>query len=137
MGYVKGSHKLGIRKFVDIGQLKGNRPYDLLKDILLASRPLVWVEASKGSIIFHQSLTIHTADTNMTKTTRRVFTTVYMADGCRRASDEFSIYLDRDKIKTGELIVGPGFPVAWPRDENELPTPPKVLGPKTGFGLTS
>ena len=64
-----------------------------------------------------------------------VFTTVHMADGCRRSRDDFSVYLDRDGIKKGDLISGPGLPVAWPRDETHLPQPPKVLGPKTGFGL--
>ena len=47
----------------------------------------------------------------------------------------FSVYLDRDGIKKGDLISGPGLPVAWPRDEKQLPKPPSVLGPKTGFGL--
>ncbi len=135
MGYVQGSHKLGICRFVDIGHLKDEEPYDILKDTQVSSRPLVWIEAPKGSVIFHHALTVHTADANRTNKTRRVFTTVYMADGCRRTRDDFSVYLDRDGIKKGDLIAGPGLPVAWPRDEKQLPKPPSVLGPKTGFGL--
>jgi hypothetical protein len=61
----------------------------------------------------------------------------YMADGCRRSRDDAYFTLDRDEIETGELIAGPGFPIAWPRAENDLPSPPKVLGPKTGFGFST
>ena len=136
MGYVEGSHRMGIEQFVDIGQLRGGEPYDLLREPQVAARPLVWVEAPKGSVIFHHALTIHTADANDTDATRRVFTTVCMEDGRRRAGDAFCFYLDRDNIKTGDLIAGPGTPVAWPRDVEELPAPPETPGPKTGFGLT-
>jgi len=44
--------------------------------------------------------------------------------------------IDRDEIKTGEVIAGPGHPIAWPCSGNDLPVPPKVLGPKTGFGFS-
>lgn len=136
MGYVQGSHRMGIDQFVDIGLLRGGEPYNLLQDPYVASRPLIWVEAPKGAVIFHHASTIHTAEPNDSDTTRRVFTTVYIADGCRRASDQRSFFLDRDEIKTGDLIEGPGHPVAWPRAGSELPRPPTVPGPKTGFGYT-
>jgi len=132
MSYMQGSHSMGITDFVDIGQLRGGESYDLLQHPQVASRPLVPVEAPKGSAIFHHACTIHAADANDTDKTRRVFTMVYMADGCRRSRDDVYFPLDRDDVKTGELIVGPGFPIAWPRAENELPSPPTVLGPKTG-----
>jgi hypothetical protein len=64
-----------------------------------------------------------------------VFTTVYIADGRRRDGDGSAFSLDRDEIKAGDLIAGPGFPIASPRAGDDLPTPPKVLGPKTGFGF--
>ena len=136
MGYVQGSHRMGIDQFVDIGQLRGGEPFDLLQDSQVASRPLVWVEAPRGSVIYHHPCTIHTADANETNATRRVFTTVYFAEGCRRAGDGVSVYLDRDGIKDGDLIEGPGLPLAWPRAENDLPPPPEVLGPRTGFGMS-
>lgn len=134
MAYVQGSHKMGIEKFVDIGQLRGGEPFDLLGEPEVASKPLVWVEAPKGAVIFHHASTIHAAEANQSNATRRVFTTVYVADGCRRARDDRYFALDRDEIRTGELVAGPGFPLAWPRTSNEMPTPPSVRGPKTGFG---
>ena len=137
MSYVQGSHTKGITEFVDIGQLRGGDRHDLLRNPQVASLPLVAVAAPKGSAIFHHACTIHAADANETGKTRRVFTMAYMADGCRRSGDDAYFALDRDEIKTGELIAGPGFPIAWPRAENDLPAPPKVLGPKTGFGLST
>ena len=137
MSYVQGSHTKGITEFVDIGQLRGGDRHDLLRNPQVASLPLVAVAAPKGSAIFHHACTIHAADANETGKTRRVFTMAYMADGCRRSGDDAYFTLDRDEIKTGELIAGPGFPIAWPRAENDLPSPPKVLGPKTGFGLST
>ena len=136
MGYVQGSHRMGIDQFVDIGQLRGGEPYDLLQDPRVASKPLTWVAAPKGSVIFHHACTIHAAEPNDTNETRRVFTMVYIADGCHRSGDGSSFSLDRDKINEGDLIAGPSFPVAWPRAENDLPAPPEELGPKTGFGFS-
>ena len=136
MSYVQGSHSMGVVQFVDIGQLRGGEPYDLLRDPQVASRPLIPVAAKRGSVIFHHACTIHAADANESDKTRRVFTMAYMADGCRRSRDDPYFALDRDEINAGELIAGPGFPIAWPRAENDLPSPPEVLGPKTGFGFS-
>jgi len=136
MSYLQGSHKIGFTEFVDIGQLHGGEPYDLLKEPQIAALPVVPVEARRGSAIFHHACTIHAADANDTDTTRRVFTMAYMADGCRRSRDEAYFSLDRDNIGTGDLIVGPGHPIAWPRSDDELPTAPTVLGARTGFGAS-
>lgn len=134
MSYVQGSHRIGYTEFVDIGQLHGGEPFDLLKEPQIAALPLIPVPAGKGAAIFHHACTIHAADANDTDATRRVFTMAYMADGCHRSRDEEYFSLDRDEIKTGDLITGPGHPIAWPRNEGNLPTPPKTLGAKTGFG---
>jgi len=136
MSYLQGSHKIGFTEFVDIGQLHGGEPYDLLKEPQIAALPVVPVEARKGSAIFHHACTIHAADANDTDTTRRVFTMAYMADGCRRSRDDAYFSLDRDEIGSGDLIVGPGHPIAWPRDGDVLPVPPTVLGARTGFGAS-
>lgn len=134
MSYVQGSHTAGITDFVDIGQLRGGRPYELLQDERVAGMSLVPVPAPKGCAIFHHACTIHAADSNNTTATRRVFTMAYMADGCRRTHEEPYFALDRDGTKSGELIDGPGHPVAWPRAATDLPQAPAFLGPKTGFG---
>jgi len=137
MSYVQGSHAAGITQFVDIGQLRGGAAYDLLRDPKVSSLPLVPVEAPKGSAIFHHACTIHAADANETDRTRRVFTMVYMAEGLRRSRDDAYFALDRDGIRTGDVVVGPGHPVAWPRAHGDLPEPPATLGPKTGFGFST
>lgn len=134
MSYVRGSHASGITDFVDIGQLRGGKPYELLKDERVAHMPLIPVPAKKGSAIFHHACTIHAADANDTGETRRVFTMAYMDDGCRRSRGDRYFALDRDHVEVGAPIVGPGHPIAWPLAVGELPEPPAELGPKTGFG---
>ena len=136
MGYVQGSHLMGKDDFVDIGQLRGGEAVDLLQDEDVAAKPLVWVEAPKGSVIFHHAKTIHAAEANETDATRRVFTAVYIAPGCRRTPEGRSFSMDRDNIGPGDNIAGPSFPLAWPRHDNGLPEPPTIPGPKTGFGYT-
>ena len=136
MSYVKGSHRIGYTEFVDIGQLHGGEVYDLLQEPMIAELPLIPVPALRRSAIFHHACTIHAADANETAKTRRVFTMAYMADGCRRSRDEAYFALDRDNIETGDVIVGPGHPIAWPREENDLPQPPAELGPSTGFAFS-
>ena len=135
MSYVQGSHSSGVTPFADIGHLHGGEPFDLLADPRVAKMPLIPVEARKGAVIFHHACTIHTADANDTGSTRRVFTMAYMRDGLRRTRGDPYFALDRDKIKTGDIVVGPGHPVAWPRAEDDLPEPPTALGPKTGFAF--
>ncbi len=136
MSYVQGSHVAGITDFVDIGQLRGGEPVDLLQEEHVARLPIVPVAAAKGSAIFHHACTIHAADANETDQTRRVFTMVYMAEGLHRSRDDVYFPLDRDGLKTGDLVVGPGHPVAWPLPDGRLPVPPSTLGPKTGFGFS-
>lgn len=137
MSYVQGSHRIGYTEFVDIGQLHGGEAFDLLAEPQVAQLPLVPVPASRGSAIFHHACTIHTADPNDTDATRRVFTMAYMADGCHRSRDDAYFALDRDKLRSGDVIVGPGHPVAWPRPDNDLPQPPQELGPMTGFAFST
>ncbi len=136
MSYVRGSHRIGFKEFVDIGQLHGGEEFDLLQEPRIAAMDLVPVQPRKGSVVFHHSCTIHAADANDTDATRRVMTMAYMADGCRRSHDKPYFSLDRDEVKCGAKIVGPSFPLAWPRAANDWPQPPSVPGPKTGFAFS-
>ncbi len=135
MSYVQGSHSSGVTDFADIGHLHGGDKFDLLKDPRVAEMPLVPVDAPLGCAIFHHACTIHAADANDTDHTRRVFTMAYMADGLKRSRDDEYFALDRDGHKAGELIDGPGHPVAWPLEGGALPEAPKEMGPKTGFAF--
>ena len=137
MSYVRGSHTAGITPFVDIGQLRGGAAHDLLAEPAVAALPLVPVPARKGAAIFHHACTIHTADANATRAARRVMTMAYMTDGLERSRDDAYFALDRDGIRTGEPIVGPGHPVVGPPDGDGYPEPPAQPGPKTGFGYAS
>ena len=132
MAYVPGSHKAGRLQVVDITHQ--SEPYDILADPALNGAKPRWVEAPKGSVVFHHGLTIHQAAANSTREVRRVMTMVYFADGTKRLQNWAVFGPDRDGIKVGELINGPGMPIAWPRPEGDLPAQPEVLGASTGFG---
>ncbi len=133
MAYVPGSHRSGLSRFVDITHLMHPEPYDILGDPAIADTAPMWIEAPAGSVVFHHSLTVHLAGANTTNRTRRVFTIVYMADGCVRSSSRPVLSLERDNIAVGDKIAGPGLPIAWPRPEGDLPDPPTQRGPATGF----
>ena len=40
--------------------------------------------------------------------------------------------LDRDGVDVGEMMEGPGMPIAWPREPGDIPPVPEVIGERTG-----
>lgn len=121
MGYVAGSHKVGLRKFVNIFF---GEPYDLLSDPALAGVGPTFVEVPPGSVAFHHGLTAHLAGANMTDRTRRVHTMIYFADGCTRGYPTPHPSVDRDGIEVGQMIAGPVTPIVWPRPAGDMPPVP-------------
>jgi ectoine hydroxylase-related dioxygenase (phytanoyl-CoA dioxygenase family) len=134
MSYVPGSHLLGRLKVVNL--MRSTEPYDILRDPSLEGRKPVAVESAAGSVQWHHGLTVHQAAPNRSDRTRRVFTVVYIASGCRRTHDWTCFPLDRDNIAVGDLIEGAGMPVAWPRESGTLPEPPTARGCETGPQVT-
>ncbi len=121
MGYVPGSHRLGIRKFVNIFT---GPPEDTLSMEGLRQRAPVYVEVPAGAVAFHHRLTFHLAAPNRTDRTRRVHTAIYFADGSTRGSAHRHPSVDRGGIGVGDVIDSDVTPVAWPRVEGDLPQPP-------------
>jgi ectoine hydroxylase-related dioxygenase (phytanoyl-CoA dioxygenase family) len=121
MGYVAGSHKVGLRKFVNIFF---GEPYDLLSDPALAGVEPTFVEVPAGSVAFHHGLTAHLAGANTTDRTRRVHTMIYFADGSTRGYPTPHPSVDRDGIEVGQVIAGPVTPIVWPRPAGDLPPVP-------------
>ena len=82
MGYVPGSHRLGLDRFVDI----------LSGEPRTCSSTRCWPTghrlrgAAPGAVAFHHGLTAHLARPNRTDRVRRVHTVIYFADGCTRAA---------------------------------------------------
>jgi ectoine hydroxylase-related dioxygenase (phytanoyl-CoA dioxygenase family) len=127
MGYLPGSHRLGLREFVDIFSGVGADP--------LARRELegigpVFVEVPPGSVAFHHGLTFHLAKPNTTGTVRRVHTAIYFADGSTRGEGRFPHpSVERAGIAMGAVIASDVTPIAWPRPEGDLPaTPARPIG---------
>jgi len=124
MGYIAGSQRSGLRKFVNIffGQ-----PDDLLTEPELAGVEPTFVEVPRGSVAFHHGLTAHLALANQTDQVRRVHTMIYFADGCTRGSPFPHFSVDRDGIEVGHPIAGKVTPIAWPRPAGDLPPTPKSI----------
>ncbi len=122
MGYLPGSHRLGVREFVDIFSGHGDDP--LTRRELQGIAP-VFVEVTAGSIAFHHGLTFHLARPNLTGTVRRVHTAIYFADGSTRGEGRFPHpAVERAGIAMGAPIASAVTPIAWPRPGGDLPDPP-------------
>lgn len=129
MAYVRGSHKAGRLKVVDITHT--SEPYDILRDPALNGMQPQYMEVQAGSVIWHHGFTVHMASANETPKPRRVFTIVYLSGSAKRERDWPLFPLDREEIRVGEVIEGPGMPMLWPPSA-ELPTPPDVIGVAVG-----
>jgi ectoine hydroxylase-related dioxygenase (phytanoyl-CoA dioxygenase family) len=121
MGYVPGSHRLGITKFVNIF---GDSPKNPLEMDGLRDRDPVFVEVPPGAVAFHHGLTFHLAGPNRTDSARRVHTAIYFAEGSTRGSEHPHPSVDRAGIALGAVIDSDVTPIAWPRPEGDLPGAP-------------
>ena len=121
MGYVAGSHQIGLRRFVNIFF---GEPEDLLARPELADREPTFVEVPRGSVAFHHGLTAHLAGANATNRVRRVHTMIYFADGCTRGAEHPHFAVDRAGIAVGDAIRSDVTPIAWPREPGDLPPTP-------------
>ncbi len=126
LGYVPGSHTIGMRKFVNIFF---GEPQDILAEPEIANTPPVFVEVPPGSVAFHHGLTVHLAGENTTDIDRSVHTVIYFADGNTRGYPFPHFSVDRGNIQVGEPINSDATPIAWPRPADQ-PIPPL---PKESF----
>lgn len=133
MSYVPGSHRVDLEKFVDISHLFQPEPYDILNDPKIRDTEPVLVEAPPGAVVFHHSLTVHSAGPNQSPDTRRVYCIIYFADGCTRRTAIPHPTVDRQSIEVGERIEGEVTPLAWPRAAGDLPGTPASRPPRVGF----
>jgi ectoine hydroxylase-related dioxygenase (phytanoyl-CoA dioxygenase family) len=122
MGYLPGSHRVGVREFVNIFF---GEPEDVLARSELAGIEPVWVEVPAGSVAYHHGLTFHLARPNATGTVRRVHTAIFFADGSRRGEGKFPHpSVERPGIPMGAVIASDVTPVAWPLPGGVLPPAP-------------
>ena len=122
MGYVPGSHRFGLSRFVNIFGTK--EPYDLVNGPEARGVDPVFVEVPRGSVAFHHGRTIHLARPNRSGRPRRVHTMIFFADGSTRGTSAPHFSVDRASIAVGDPIASPATPVAWPRSQGDLPEPP-------------
>jgi ectoine hydroxylase-related dioxygenase (phytanoyl-CoA dioxygenase family) len=131
MGYVPGSHTVGLRKFVNI--FNADQSADILNRPELKGVAPVFVEVPRGAVAFHHGLTVHLAKPNRSAGVRRVHTVIYFRDGCTRRDRNFHPSVDRPGIAVGEVIASDLTPIAWPRAAGDIPQPPDMpLGEQFG-----
>lgn len=124
MGYLPGSHRLGVREFVNIFATTGGGDDPLARGELAGVEP-VFVEVPPGAVAFHHGLTFHLARPNATGTVRRVHTVIYFADGSTRGEGRFPHpSVERAGIPLGGVIASDVTPLVWPRAEGDLPPAP-------------
>lgn len=121
MGYVPGSHRSGLRRFVDIFW---GEPEDILSRPELDGAEPVLVEVPPGSVAFHHGLTVHLARPNTTDRPRTVHTMIYFADGCTRRGPMPHPSVDRPGIGDGAAIASDVTPIVWPRAAGDWPARP-------------
>lgn len=123
LGYLPGTHAIGLRKFVNIFF---GEPQDLLADPEVAGIEPVFVEVPRGSVAFHHGLTVHLAKPNTTDRPRSVHTIIYFPDGSTRGYPHPHFSVDRGGIEVGQPINGDATPIAWPRPAGDYPPLPAV-----------
>jgi ectoine hydroxylase-related dioxygenase (phytanoyl-CoA dioxygenase family) len=124
MGYVPGSHLVGLRKFVNI--FTADEKVKILEEPAINGVPPVYVEVPRGAIAFHHGLTVHTAKPNRSNRMRRVHTMIYFRDGAVRTKPWVHPSVDRPGIKVGEAIDSDLTPIVWPRAAGDWPVPPRM-----------
>jgi ectoine hydroxylase-related dioxygenase (phytanoyl-CoA dioxygenase family) len=129
MGYLPGSHRVGLREFVNIFYEEdggaGGGGGALEREELAGMEP-VFVEVPAGAVAFHHGLTFHLAGANTTDTVRRVHTVIYFADGCHRGEGRYPHpSVERAGIPMGAVIASDVTPLVWPRRAGDgVPEPP-------------
>lgn len=130
MSYLGGSHRSGIKKF---GDITGNdAPFDYLSHPATKNLTPITIETDPGTVVFHHSLTVHWADSNLSAEDRRVYCIIYFPDGCTYSKPWPHLIPDRRRMKLGEAYVTDLNPVTWPTSQT-LPNTPFGRPPTTGF----
>ncbi len=126
LGYIPGSHTVGMRKFVNIFF---GEPENILQEPEIKDTPPVFLEVPPGSAAFHHGLTVHLAGANNTDADRAVHTIIFFPDGSTRGYPFPHFSVDRSSIEVGQPINGDATPIAYPRPADQ-PIPPL---PAVGF----
>ncbi len=128
MGYLPGSHRAGLRRFVNIFI---GEPENILERPELRGIEPVFVEVPRGGVAFHHGLTVHLAHSNRTDRMRRVHTMIFFRDGSTRRPRGQHPCVDRAAIPVGAVIASDVTPIAWPRTRGDFPKPPAPMPPGT------
>jgi ectoine hydroxylase-related dioxygenase (phytanoyl-CoA dioxygenase family) len=108
MMFVPGSHKIGKLTGIDLANPQSI--FEYISDGEHARKSAVKVPLKKGSCTFHNALTFHYANANMSDQPRRVLAIIYMPDGTTY-SGAGHVCTDGLGLQTGEPLRGGLFPL--------------------------
>ena len=108
LGFIPGSHRLGLKERIDI---VNEKEHHLLTHPKLVDMEPHYVEVPAGSVVLHHPLTVHLSSPNISDKERIVYSVVYFRDGIRRSAEGKHFIVDRDEIKPGKIIDGVRTPL--------------------------
>lgn len=108
LGFIPGSHRLGLKERIDIVHEK---EHHLLTHPKLRGMEAHYVEVPAGSIVLHHPLTVHLSSPNISDIERMVYSVVYFRDGMRRSAEGKHFIVDEDGILPGKRIDGVRTPL--------------------------
>ncbi len=123
LGYLPGTHAIGLRKFVNIFF---GEPQNLLADPEVAGIEPVFVEVPRGGVAFHHGLVVHLSKPNITDSPREVHTIIYFPDGSTRGYPNPHFAVERGGIEVGQAIRSDVTPIAYPIADEQWPEAPGV-----------
>ena len=116
--YVPGSHRGARLPDIPLAGWDDIRP--LLGDPARLDSALP-AEVPEGGVVMHHGNVIHGAGPNTSGQPRPAVLTCYFPDGARRAGPIRQYVIDRDGVRVGEPLAGPGLPVVAPAPGGRAP----------------
>jgi ectoine hydroxylase-related dioxygenase (phytanoyl-CoA dioxygenase family) len=111
MHFVPKSHDWNLREVVRIDIDEHADIFDAIRDKRPEEVQRVYCPLKRGSVTFHNGLTIHYAGKNLTDQPRKVFSVIYMPDGQIYNGEPHRVVDEAGYMKKGEAFHGEYFPV--------------------------
>jgi len=118
MGYIPGSHAVGLQAFVNI--FKPEDAIEILKMPQIKDTPPVYVEVPRGGVAVPSWADGAYGEANSGSQTRRVHTMIFFRDGSTRKNHFPHDSVERYHVEIGAKIDSPVTPIAWPRAAGDL-----------------
>ncbi len=111
MHFVPESHHWNLHEVIRLDNKEGVGILERVRDKSPEEVRRVYVPLKKGSVTFHNGLTIHAAGKNLSDKPRRVLSVIYMADGTTYNGNPHPVTDEIPDMAKGRAFDGDYFPV--------------------------